>query len=225
MERVIELIIDEENEFSGIEAISVVENPAIEEDFIALKKAPVMLAEVDAEKRILMGAALVPNKKILRRNDDEEYYIYFSEDTVRKASELFLKRGYQSKATLEHNEKLDGMTVVESWLVEDEKKDKSRKYGFDVPVGTWMVSMKVYNDDVWKKVKAGEVHGFSIEGYFADNADQGPNDVLPETFCDECVEELNAEYELMELLSELNQEVELESYGGYPTSAVNNAKR
>ena len=225
MERVIELIIDEENEFSGIEAISVVENPAIEEDFIALKKAPIMLAEVDAEKRILMGAALVPNKKILRRSGDEEYYIYFSEDTVRKASELFLKRGHQSEATLEHNEKLDGMTVVESWLVEDEKKDKSRKYGFDVPIGTWMVSMKVYNDDVWQKVKAGEVHGFSIEGYFADNADQGPKDVLPENFCDECVQELNAEYELLEVLSELNEEVDLESYGGYPSSAVNNAKR
>ena len=225
MERVIELIIDEENEFSGIEAISVVENPAIEEDFIALKKSPVMLAEVDAEKRILMGAALVPNKKILRRSGDEEYFIYFSEDTVRKASELFLKRGHQSEATLEHNEKLDGMTVVESWLVEDEKKDKSRKYGFDVPIGTWMVSMKVYNDDVWQKVKAGEVHGFSIEGYFADNADQGPKDVLPENFCDECVQELNAEYELLELLDELNEEVNLESYGGYPSSAVNNAKR
>ena len=150
MERVIELIIDEENEFNGIEAISVVENPAIEEDFIALKKAPVMLAEVDAEKRILMGPALIPNKKILRRGDEENYYIYFSEDTVRKASELFLKRGHQSEATLEHHEKLEGMTVVESWLVEDEKRDKSRKYGIEVPPGTWMVSMKVYNDDVWK---------------------------------------------------------------------------
>jgi len=225
MEKIIELIIDEENEFSGIEAISVVENPAIEEDFIALKKEPVMLAEVDAEKRILMGAALVPNKKILRRGSDEDYYIYFSEETVRKASELFLKRGYQSNSTLEHNEKLEGMTVVESWLVEDEKKDKSRKYGFDVPVGTWMVSMKVYNDDIWKKVKDGEVHGFSIEGYFADNANEGPKDTLPESFCDECVEELNAEYELLEAISELSEEVELESYGGYPKSAVNNAKK
>ena len=71
------------------------------------------------------------------------------------------------------------MTVVESWLVEDEKKDKSRKYGFDVPVGTWMVSMKVYNDDVWAKVKAGELHGFSIEGYFADNAEERPKESLP----------------------------------------------
>ena len=225
MERVIELIIDEENEFSGIEAISVVENPAIEEDFIALKKAPVLLAEVDAEKRILMGAALVPDKKILRRNGEEEYYIYFSKDTVRKASELFLRRGYQSNSTLEHQEKLDGMTVVESWLVEDKKKDKSRKYGLDVPVGTWMVSMKVYNDDVWAKVKAGELHGFSIEGYFADNAEERPKESVPETFCDECVEELNAEYELLEILSELSDKQELESYGGFPKSAINNAKR
>jgi hypothetical protein len=225
MERVIELIIDEENEFSGIEAISVVENPAIEEDFIALKKAPVLLAEVDAEKRILMGAALVPDKKILRRNGEEEYYIYFSKDTVRKASELFLRRGYQSNSTLEHQEKLDGMTVVESWLVEDKKKDKSRKYGLDVPVGTWMVSMKVYNDDVWAKVKAGELHGFSIEGYFADNAEERPKESVPETFCEECVEELNAEYELLEVLSELSDKQELESYGGFPKSAINNAKR
>ena len=173
MEKVIELIIDEENEFSGIEAISVVENPAIEEDFIALRKEPVMLAEVDGEKRILMGAALVPNKKILRRGEDEDYYIYFSVDTVRKASELFLKRGYQSNSTLEHSEKLDGMTVVESWLVEDEKKDKSRKYGFDVPVGTWMVSVKVNNDQIWEEfVKVGKGKGFSIEGFFLDREER-----------------------------------------------------
>ena len=88
MERIIELIIDEENEISGVEAVSVVENPAIEEDFIALKKQPVELAEVDAEKRILMGPALIPNKKILRRDDEGDYHIYFSADTVRKASEL-----------------------------------------------------------------------------------------------------------------------------------------
>ena len=137
MERVIELVIDEENEFSGIDAISVVENPAIEEDFIALKKQPIQLAEVSEEKRILMGAALVPDKKILRKDEEgEDYYIYFSKDTVRKASELFLSKGNQNNSTLEHDIPLEGMSVVESWLVEDEKKDKSRKYGFEVPVGT-----------------------------------------------------------------------------------------
>jgi hypothetical protein len=224
MERVIELIIDEENEFSGIDAISVVENPAIEEDFIALKKQPIQLAEVSEEKRILMGAALIPDKKILRRDEEEEeYYIYFSKDTVRKASELFLSRGNQNNSTLEHNIPLEGMSVVESWLVEDEKKDKSRKYGFEVPVGTWMVSMKVYNDEVWSKVKEGEVKGFSIEGYFADKAER-PKESLPERFEDESLEELNAEFELLEFLETL-EEVSLESYGGYPESAINNAKR
>ena len=224
MERIIELIIDEENEFSGIEAISVVENPAIEEDFIALKEhKEVKLAEVDKEKRILMGAALIPNKKIYRNSGEEEYYIFFSEDTVRKASELFLMKGNQNNSTSEHNVELEGMSVVESWIIEDEKKDKSRKYDFDLPVGTWMVSVKVNNDDVWNQVKAGEVKGFSIEGYFADKMD-GPKESLPEQMCSECLDELNAEYELLEALESLSEEVELESYGGYPESASNNAK-
>jgi hypothetical protein len=224
MERIIELIIDEENEFSGIEAISVVENPAIEEDFIALKEhKEVKLAEVDKEKRILMGAALIPNKKIFRKGSEEDYYIFFSEDTVRKASELFLMKGNQNNSTLEHNIELKGMSVVESWIIEDEKKDKSRKYDFDLPVGTWMVSVKVNNDDVWQQVKAGEVKGFSIEGYFADKMD-GPKESLPESLCSECLEELNAEYELLEALESLSEDVELESYGGYPESASNNAK-
>lgn len=86
---IIELFIDDEDEVSGIDAISVVENPAIEEDFIALKNQEFNLAEVDKEKRILMGAALVPNKPIFRRSGENEYYIYFSRETVRKASNCF----------------------------------------------------------------------------------------------------------------------------------------
>ncbi len=167
--KIIELVIDNKDVMSGISAVSVVESPAIEEDFIALAKHEVELKEVDTEKRILMGAALVPNKQIYRRNAmNDEYYIFFSKDTVRKASELFLMRSNQNNATYEHDKKLDGMSVVESWIIEDEKHDKSVKYGFSLPVGTWMISMKVNNDEVWKDVKAGKVKGFSIEGYFAD---------------------------------------------------------
>ena len=114
-----------------------------------------------------MGAALIPNKPIYRRNGKQEYYIYFSKDTVRKASELFFIRGNQNNSTFEHQLPLQGLTAVESWIVESEH-DKSRAYDLNVPIGTWMVSMKVNNDDVWKQVKAGEVKGFSIEGYFAD---------------------------------------------------------
>jgi len=224
MERIIELIIDEENEFSGIEAISVVENPAIEEDFIALKEhKEVKLAEVDKEKRILMGAALIPNKKIYRNSGEEEYYIFFAEETVRKASELFLMKGNQNNSTLEHDVELEGMSVVESWIIEDETKDKSRKYNFDLPIGTWMVSVKVNNDDIWNQVKAGEIKGFSIEGYFADKMDS-PKESVQESFCSECLDELNAEYDLLEAIDLLSEEVHLESYGGYPESASNNAK-
>ena len=165
--RIVELII--ESETDGIDAVSVVDLPAIESNFIALATDfEVKLAEVDSEKRILMGAALIPNKQIFRRIDDDEFYVFFSKETVKKASELFLKNGNQSNATLQHDGKIDGMTVVESWIVDDLEFDKSKKYGSSVPIGTWMISMKVDNEDVWQRVKKGEIKGFSIEGYFAD---------------------------------------------------------
>jgi hypothetical protein len=168
--KIVELVIDEKDSLSGIDAVSVVRSPAIEENFIHLSKHEVELKEVDTEKKILMGAALVPDKQIYRVNEKtkEEYYIYFSADTVRQASELFLMNSNQNNATYEHDKKLKGMSVVESWIIEDDKHDKSVKYGFSLPKGTWMISMKVNNDEVWKDVKEGKVKGFSIEGYFAD---------------------------------------------------------
>jgi len=214
---IVELFIDEEDAI-GIEAISVVESPAIEEDFIALKNQEFKLAEVDKEKRILMGAALIPNKPIYRRNQDNEYYIYFSQATVRKASELFFINGNQNNSTLEHQVPLTGLSVVESWIVESEK-DKTRHYDMEVPVGTWMVSMKVLNDEVWNDyVKTGKVKGFSIEGYFADKAERPKDKDLKE----------DLEEEANELLSELKQLLsgqELESYADYPDAVSNNAKR
>jgi hypothetical protein len=207
---IIELLIDDTKLEAGINAVSVVESPAIEENFIALKKHEVELKEVDAEKRILMGAALVPNKQIYRRNKDKEFYIYFSEDTVRKASELFLMRSNQNNATYEHERKmLDGMSVVESWIIEDEKTDKSRLYNFNLPKGTWMISMKVNNDDVWQKVKDGEVKGFSIEGHFVDKYEMSLQQ--------------NEEDEIIEFLKEI-LDTKLETYNDYPKEASENAK-
>jgi len=222
--KTIELYIDEENEFSGIEAISVVENPAIEEDFIALKKHEVQLAEVDAEKRILMGPALIPNKQIYRTNGEEEYNIFFSEDTVKKASELFLSRGKQNNSTLEHQVDIQGLSVVESWIIEDTDMDKSKKYGLSLPKGTWMVSVKVNNDDIWNNyVKEGKVKGFSIEGFFADKLD-GPKESVEEDFSSDELEAIATLYDLEDaMLSSYGEE--LESYADYPESASNNAKR
>lgn len=170
--KIVELILDEMEELMGIQAISIVENPAIEENFVALKSQEVQFAKQDEEKRILLGAALIPNKPIYRQNGEEEFYVYFTKETIRKASELFFQNSNQNSSTLEHEVELKGMSVVESWIVEDEEKDKSRIYGLDMPVGTWMVSMKVNNDDIWENyVKTKKVLGFSIEGFFIDKVD------------------------------------------------------
>ena len=218
--RIVELILDEEDQSNGIEAISIVENPAIEEDFVALKnQQEVKFAEVDKDKKLLVGALLTPNRPIYRRNGEDEYYIFFSRDTVRKASQLYLKQGNQGNSTLEHEDSLNGLTLVESWIVEDKEVDKSKLYDIDVPLGTWMGTVKVDNDDIWNNyVKTGKVKGFSIEGYFADKMETPQERGLSE--------ELAAEDKLKTILEIIdNEEVELESYNDYPSGVKNNAKR
>jgi hypothetical protein len=182
--RIVELLLDEDSLQAGIQAISIVESPAIESDFVALKEEErVELKTIDEDKRVLLGAALIPNKPIYRKSGEDEYYIYFSQDTVRKASELFFINGNQNKATLEHQIDITGLSVVESWIIEGEQ-DKSKMYGMDLPVGTWMVSMKVHNDEIWNDyVKNGKVKGFSIEGFFVDKVEaskQSPEEVEAE---------------------------------------------
>ena len=210
--KIIELIIDEEQD-NGIDAISIVEHPAIEENFVALnKKKEYKFQEVDKEKRILMGALLVPNKAIYRKDEKEDYYIYFTKKTIRKASELFLQKGNQHNSTFEHLYKIDGLTLVESWIVEDKDKDKSALYNLDVPVGTWMGSVKVENDEVWNDyVKTGVVKGFSIEGFFAEKEE-------------DVKKEIEAGLKLFEIKQELLR-YEFETYNDYPKAAQNNAKR
>ena len=229
--KIVELILDEAQEMMGIEAISIVENPAIEENFLALKSEEIKLAEVNKEKRILMGALLVPNKPIFRRNGEDEYYIYFSRDTVAKASQLYLKNGNQNNSTLEHKHDINGLTLVESWIVEDENYDKSRKYGLDVPIGTWMGAVKVNNDEIWNEyVKTGKVKGFSIEGYFADKLQQSKQDKLDEL---SKIEEQEAEYILNAIRGIIKKDKRykegknliLESYNDYTDAVKNNEKK
>ena len=218
--KIVELILDEEQELAGIEAISVVESPAIEEDFVALKAEEIKLAEVNKEKRILMGALLIPNKPIYRRSGEDEYYIYFSKDTVLKASQKYLMAGNQNNSTMEHQYDLQGLSLVESWIIEDEVHDKSRKYGMELPIGTWMGSVKVNNDEVWNDyVKTGKVKGFSIEGYFADKMER-PKDSVGMS-----KEEQEALQKIEQLKELFKKKTELESYSDYPDAVANNAKR
>lgn len=233
--RIVELILDEEQEI-GIEAISVVENPAIEEDFIALKSQEFKLAEVDKEKRILMGALLIPNKPIYRRNGEDEYYIYFSKDTVLKASQMYLMQGKQNNSTLEHQYQINGLSLVESWIVEDKVHDKSVKYGMDLPLGTWVGAVKVNNDKIWEEfVKTGKVKGFSIEGYFADKMER-PKEAIKDFSSDKLLQEIDqeeAEYLLGQVKAIIKNDKRvkggkkmiLESYTDYPSGVKSNAKR
>ncbi len=169
---IIELFIDESNLEDGIDAISLVESPAIEENFVALSKHKVEFKTIDSDKRIIVGLALIPDKLIYRRKGEYEYNIMFSKETVRKASELYLKRLKSNNATLEHDNMMtDGVSVIESWIVEDPEKDKSSIYGLNAVEGAWVVTMKIDNDEVWQSVKDGKYLGLSIEGIFSNKED------------------------------------------------------
>ena len=159
-------------ENDGVYAMSLVEAPATEEQFIALAtdvQKEIKLSTLVEDKQILIGAALVQEKPIFRAGQDgnEDYYIYFSKQTVAQAAQDFVKNGMQSNFTLEHGQKVDGVNVIESWIVDDEKNDKSRSYGLDVPKGTWMLMSKVEDANLWKDyVKGNKVFGYSLEGKF-----------------------------------------------------------
>ena len=154
-----------EGETQGIYALSVVENPAMEDLWVALSEQPqqIEFAKVDEDKRLLLGAALIPNKKIYRNIDGNEFYITFSEATIEKLAHEFFKNQANNNSSLEHEVKLEGMSVVEGWIVEDPDNDKSNAYGKKYEKGTWVTMMKVDNDEMWEKVKSEEIKGFSID--------------------------------------------------------------
>lgn len=171
--KIVELVIDEENEDITIDAISLVTEPAIMVDFLYFNKqhkSNVCLAKLDEEQKMLVSPALIPNKQIFRFDQEtgQEYYVYFSKDTVRKSAHAYLKHQNNANATIQHESKVSGVYTVESWIVEDTENDKSRKYGFDVPEGTWMVAMKIENEEVIEGIKSGILKGLSIEGFFVD---------------------------------------------------------
>jgi len=180
--KIVELVISDESEELTIDAISLVTSPAIEQDFVFFgkEKNNLTFAKIDEEKRMLVSPALIPNKQIFRYdpNTDSDYYVYFSKDTVRQASELYLKHNNHHKATYQHEDRVSGVLTVESWVKEGDM-DKSKLYGYDLPNGTWFVKMKIENDEMWDKIKEGELKGLSIEGYFIDKMEKMSETVKP----------------------------------------------
>lgn len=161
-------VIFNEGQTDGVFGISLVETPAIESNFIALsKQKQIKLSTIDNDKRLLLGAVLVPDLEIYRNQNGHEFFIKFSKETIRKSMENFFKMSYQQNSSLEHDKEIEGVTFVESWIKEDDVHDKSVQYGMNEPIGTWYATMKVDNDVIWRDyVKTGQVKGFSIDGMF-----------------------------------------------------------
>ena len=235
--------VSENLEDSGVFAISLVSEPAIEELFVYMSSKNfqmIQLAEVSNEKRILIGPVLIPNKEIPRIDDEtgEEYAIIFSPDVVERAAQLFLQQQKNNNATLEHTAELDDISVVESWLIEDSLKDKSQIYNMTYPKGTWMVKMKINNDSVWEDyVKTGKVRGFSLEGMFGHKLVEASKTVednasillkMASIADTEFAEEMLAQIKGIirkDLRYKDGKTLELESYSDYPDAVKNAAKR
>jgi hypothetical protein len=229
-----ELVIEDEN-IDGCFAISLVEEPAIESNFVFFDKERVQFAALNDEKRLVMGPILIPNKQILRVDGEgKPYHVFFKPETIKKLSEMYLKNKYTDSSTLEHDKKINGVTLVESWIKESITKDKSALYGIDVPVNTWMGTFKIDNDEIWNDyVKTGEVKGFSIEGLFGHNLVEAAkeNDYLNKEISD--LDEYEATLVLSQIRALIKKDsryktkkrVEMESYSDYGSSVANNAKR
>jgi hypothetical protein len=220
---------DDEDE---VFAISLVEAPAIESDFIYFDKEEIQFAKVDNEERILLGPILIPEKRILRVDGQgQPYHVFFTKDTVKKIAQNYLMKKYNDKATLEHDKSIKGVNLVESW-VKSGKLDKSNNYGLNLAEGTWVGMFKITDDKIWNDyVKTGKVKGFSIEGLFEHKLINASEIILSKH-----IEELN-ENEATILLGQIKalirkdnrfkskERIEFESYSDYGSGISNNAKR
>jgi len=233
------MFIDEEDMDSGVFAISLVADPAIESNWIYLSKQhKIELAEVNKEKRLLLGPVLIPNKEIPRIDDEtgEEYDIVFDEAVIEKAAQLFLQRQHNNSSTLEHERPIDDISIVESWLVADPKADKSNAYGLSYPKGTWLVMAKVNNDEIWSEyIKTGKVKGFSLEGLFGHNLVEASRQQqlvslsdLTDIFDNEYAEEMLATIKgIIKRDGRMKdgKYLEMESYSDYPDTVKKAAQR
>ena len=218
----------EDEEVDEVFALSLVENPAIEADWVFFSKdgerEEVKFATIDSDKRLIVAPVLIPEKRILRIDEKsgEEYKVFFTAETVEKLAQNYLKKGYQDKATIEHGKNIDGkVTVVESWVSKSSVKDKSALYfNRAFPIGTWFITMKVNDDNLWQNyVKTGIIKAISLEGIFSH---QLVKQSRVESFLSKDIESLT-EVEIEILLSKIAGL--FESYSDYGQEIKNNAKR
>ena len=154
---------------SDVYAISLVDEPAIEVNYVHLAKQNpkkvVFLEDEAKEKHMVVGPVLIPDMPIYRNQDGEEFYIQFSKESIERLAYNYIKQGYNmSSFTAQHQYPVNEVSIVESWLKTTEN-DKSNDLGFDCPIGTWFVGVKVNNLEVWDDIKDGKMNGFSVEAF------------------------------------------------------------
>lgn len=160
-----ELRISPERE-SFVTAIALVETPAIEEDFIAFSSQQKDLTfSTDEEKMELIGAAMIPDMQIYRRDGYKEFNVFFSKDTIRQIAQVYFQKGFQSNMNLDHSSTPANSYIFQSYIV-DQSKGMTSPKGLNLPDGSWVIGVKVSDKEVWNNIKAGKVKGFSVEGIF-----------------------------------------------------------
>lgn len=164
-----ELMISEDvNDDAEVNFVALVDRPAIQRNWNAFKDKHVFQIASE-DQRIISGALMLADTPIFRSdNTHGDYYVTFSKDTILKIAQKFFKKGYQANVNLDHNPdfKVEDIVMFESFISDQERGIPPMKGFEDAPEGSWFGSFKVYNDEVWQKVKSGEVKGFSVEGIF-----------------------------------------------------------
>lgn len=163
-----EIVVDEEN--LGMTAVSLVHDPAIEADFMHFKKhEPVMIEMENEEKRIVSGPAILADTPIYRRMNGEEFLVVFTKDTIREIVHKYMKNNYGNIVTINHNgeESSSAATIIESYFVDHENGPVpalwEKNNETTLPDGSWYVTYKIEDDNLWNQIKMGQVKGFSIE--------------------------------------------------------------
>jgi hypothetical protein len=171
---VYKLDINEFDEETGIDFVSLVENAAIQKDFLAFSETPIKFAIQDEEKRIVTGAAMIADLPIYRRDDIRgEYYVVFDKESIFKIAKKWARSNQYNSVNAHHKTPImNGVSLFESYIIDRERGVMPPKGFEEVADGSWFVSYLIDNDEVWAKVKSGEFKGFSVEGVFDFPEDQ-----------------------------------------------------
>lgn len=152
-----------------VQAVALVDEPAIEKNFMAFKAQQPLYFTVNASRQIISGPAMLANTPIYRKDADYgEYLVVFDKPTIQAIVEKFFSKGLMASFNLMHNSKtsVSGACIFESFITDATRGIQPMKGFDDVPDGSWFISAKVNDAGIWAKIKAGQVKGFSVEGLF-----------------------------------------------------------